>query len=87
MPEDAWKFPGAHYSVKLEPPLQGDCLALVTESAFDENPKARVTFAELSARTEFDAASVSALVAALAGGGERAQAAAAVLRALGQPGL
>ncbi|HYP78268.1 MAG TPA: HEAT repeat domain-containing protein [Polyangiaceae bacterium] len=86
MPEDAWKFPGAHYSVKLEPPLQGDCLALVTESAFDENPKARVTFAELSARTEFDAASVPALVAALAGGGERAQAAASVLRVAGQPG-
>lgn len=86
MPEDAWKFPGAHYSVKLEPPLQGDCLALVTESAFDENPNARVTFAELSARTEFDAASVPALVAALAGGGERAEAAAAVLRSVGQPG-
>ncbi len=86
MPEDAWKFPGAHYRVKLDPPLQGDCLALVTESAFDENPKARVTFAELSARTEFDASSVAALVAALAGGGERAQAAAAVLRSVGQPG-
>ncbi|MEI9937064.1 MAG: HEAT repeat domain-containing protein [Pseudomonadota bacterium] len=86
MPEDAWKFPGAHYSVKLDPPLQGDCLALVTESAFDESPSARVTFAELSARTEFDAASVSALVAALAGGGERAEASAAVLRAVGQPG-
>jgi len=87
MPEDAWKFPGAHYSVKLEPPLQGDCLALVTESAFDENPKARVTFAEVSAESEFDAASVPALVAALAGGGERAQAARAVLRALGPPGF
>ena len=86
MPEDAWKFPGARYRVQLDPPLQGDCLALVTESAFDENPKARVTFAELSARTEFDAASVSALVAALAGGGERAEAAASVLRAVGQPG-
>jgi len=86
MPEDAWKFPGAHYSVKLDPALQGDCLALVTESAFDESPNARVTFAELSARTEFDAASVPALVAALAGGGERAQAAAAVLRVAGQPG-
>ena len=86
MPEDAWKFPGARYRVKLEPPLQGDCLALVTESAFDESPNARVTFAELSARSEFDAASVPALVAALAGGGERAQAAAAVLRALGQLG-
>jgi len=86
MPEDAWKFPGARYRIKLDPPLQGDCLALVTESAFDENPKARVTFAELSARTEFDASSVSALVAALAGGGERARAAAAVLRVAGQPG-
>lgn len=86
MPEDAWKFPGARYRIALDPPLQGDCLALVTESAFDENPKARVTFAELSARTEFDASSVSALVAALAGGGERAQAAAAVLRVAGQPG-
>ena len=87
MPEDAWKFPGARYSVKLDPPLQGDCLALVTESAFDENPKARVTFAELRARTEFDASTVPALVAALAGGGERAQAAEAVLRVVGQPGF
>ena len=85
MPEDAWKFPGAHYTVKLDPPLQGDCLALVTESAFDENPRARVTFAEVSARTEFDSASIPALVAALAGGGERAAAAEALLRVLGQP--
>ncbi|MEO6601266.1 MAG: HEAT repeat domain-containing protein [Polyangiaceae bacterium] len=87
MPDDAWKFPGAHYSVKLDPPLQGDCIALVTESAFDESPTARVTFAELSARTEFDSSSVPALVAALAGGGERAQGALAVLRVVGQPGF
>jgi hypothetical protein len=87
LPEDAWKFPGAHYSVRLDPPIQGDCLALVTESAFDENPAARVTFAELTARTEFDASSVPALVAALAGGAERAQAAEAVLRGVGQPGF
>jgi HEAT repeat protein len=87
LPEDAWKFPGAHYSVRLDPPIQGDCLALVTESAFDENAAARVTFAELTARTEFDAASVPALVAALAGGGERAKAAEAVLRGVGQPGF
>ena len=86
MPEDAWKFPGAHYSVKLDPPLQSDCLALVTESAFDEGPNVRVTFAELGAKSEFDAASVPALVAALAGGGERAQAAESVLRVVGQPG-
>ena len=86
LPEDAWKFPGAHYSVKLDPPLQSDCLALVTESAFDEGPNVRVTFAELVAKSEFDAASVPALVAALAGGGERAQAAESVLRVVGQPG-
>ncbi|MEP7050606.1 MAG: HEAT repeat domain-containing protein [Pseudomonadota bacterium] len=85
MPEDAWKFPGARYTIPLDPPLQGSCLALVTESAFDENPRARVTFSELRARTEFDTSSVPALVAALAGGGERAQAAEAVLRVLGQP--
>ncbi|HEY4107083.1 MAG TPA: HEAT repeat domain-containing protein [Polyangiaceae bacterium] len=85
MPEDAWKFPGAKYTIKLDAPIQGDCLALVTESAFDENPHARVTFSELSARTEFDSASVPALVAALAGGGERAQAAEAILRSQGQP--
>ncbi|HEY3664613.1 MAG TPA: hypothetical protein VGL19_01390, partial [Polyangiaceae bacterium] len=85
MPEDAWKSPGAHYTIKLDPPVQGDCLALVTETAYDESARARVTFAELSARSEFDAASVPALVAALAGGGERAQAAEAVLRVIGQP--
>ncbi len=87
MPEDAWKHPGARYAVKLDPPLQGDCLALVSESAFDETAPARVTFAELAARSEFDGAPVSALVAALAGGGERAQAAEAVLRVSGPPGF
>ncbi len=87
MPEDAWKFPGARYRVKLEPALQGDCLALVTESAYDESPKAQVTFAELGAQSEFDASTIPSLVAALAGGGERAQAAQAVLRVAGQPGF
>ncbi len=87
MPEDAWRYPGARYGVRLDPPLQGDCLALVSESAFDERPQARVTFAELRAKSEFDEAPVPALVAALAGGGERAQAAEAVLRVSGQPGF
>ena len=85
MPEDAWKFPGARYLVSLSPALQGDCLALVTDSAFDESTKAQVTFAELAARTEFGAANVSTLVGALAGGGQRAEAAKAVLRTMGPP--
>lgn len=83
MPEDAWKFPGARYQVKLERPIRDDCLALVTESAFTNDKDARVTFGELSALTEFDATAVDALVGALAGGGARAEAAADALRALG----
>jgi hypothetical protein len=84
LPDDAWKSPGARYEVTLEKPVQSDCWALVTESSFDTKPAARVTFAELRAKTEFDAAAVENLIGALAGGGERAQAAAAVLRASGQ---
>jgi len=55
-------FSAQHYALYGAPDVQ-ERLALVTESAFDENPRARVTFAELRARTEFDASSVPALVA------------------------
>jgi HEAT repeat protein len=85
LPEDAWRTPGARYEVTLDRPLQGDCLALVAESAFDEGKDVRVTFAELTARSEFDATALDGLVGALAGGGERAVAAGSVLRALGAP--
>lgn len=87
LPEDAWQKPGVRYAIKLAKPIQTDCVALVTESAFDESTAAKVTFSELSARTEFDAAQVEGLVGALAGGGERALAAASALGALGEPGF
>lgn len=87
MPEDAWKQPGARYSVSLPRAVQTDCLALVTESAFEDDSAAQVTFAELSARTQFDATALDGLVGALAGGGERAQAAASALAALGPKGF
>src|SRR5690606_20847318 len=85
MPEDAWKFPGRRYEIKLPAPVTTDCVALVTDDAFNEQKTAQVTFAELSARSDFDLKNVDGLVGALAGGGERAQAAGALLRSLGKP--
>ncbi len=83
MPEDAWKHPGARYEIPLDPPLKVDCMALVTESGYQTAKDVHVTFAELGARTEFDATTVDGLVGALAGGGTRAEAAGEALRALG----
>ncbi|HEV8244836.1 MAG TPA: HEAT repeat domain-containing protein [Polyangiaceae bacterium] len=83
VPKDAWQTPGARYAVKFAPPLGGDCLALVLDRAADESSEARVTVAEVSAVTQFQDADIANLVGALAGGGERAQAAADVLRTRG----
>jgi hypothetical protein len=85
LPEDAWQAPGAIYRVTLPSPLQTDCLSLVTESGFDEKKDAQVTFAEVGAVTEFDTTEIAGLVGALAGGGERAEAAKTVLMAAGPP--
>lgn len=85
MPEDAWKFPGRRYRVELAEPVKSDCVALVTDDAYDESKDAQVSFAELSAGSSFDAQNLEGLVGALAGGGERAEAAGAVLRGLGEP--
>jgi hypothetical protein len=82
---DPWKTPGTHYRLGLAHPVVTDCVALVTDSAYGESPKAEVTFAELSARTEFEAASIDNLMGALAGGGARAEAAGGVLSGLGEP--
>lgn len=83
LPEDAWHEPGAIYRVSLPHPMKTDCLSLVTESAFDEGKQAQVTFAELGAVTEFDTTEIAGMVGALAGGGERAEAAKTVLMAAG----
>lgn len=82
---DPWKTPGTHYRLGLTHPVVTDCVALVTDSAYGESSKAEVTFAELSARTEFEAASIDNLMGALAGGGARAEAAGGVLSGLGEP--
>jgi HEAT repeat protein len=85
LPEDAWKQPGARYVAHFPAPVKDDCLAIAIESAFDERTDAEVTLAELSLESPLAGAKLEELVAALAGGGERAESAKAVLRSLGQP--
>jgi HEAT repeat protein len=87
VPDDAWKTPGARYSVTFDEPLADDCLAVVLDTALEEGPNAAVTLTELRARTEFEASDPATLAAALAGGGKRAEAAGSVLRSLGAPGF
>ncbi len=85
LPEDAWRSPGARYRIPLEPALQGGCLAVVLDTSFDRSKTAKVTLSELSVVTEFAASELPALVAALAGGGQRAEAAKTLLAAGGPP--
>jgi len=81
LPEDAWAAQGAGFEVTLPAEVQASCLAIVLDDTQAprgvKNPK--VTIAEVTARTAFDGQSPEALVGALAGGGDRARAAAALL--------
>ncbi len=86
MPEDAWRFPGRRYRVALPRQVASDCVALVLDDAYTQSPKAEVTLSELRAESDFDLSNLEGLVGALAGGGERAQAASAILRGLGERG-
>ncbi len=83
--EDPWKFPKAVWHVNLPKPEPTNCVAVVTESSYEPATNVQVTLTEIAARSEFADSSVDALVAALAGGGPRAQAAASVLASRGQP--
>jgi HEAT repeat protein len=85
LPEDAWAQPGARYVVRFPAPVADDCFALALDSAFDERPTARVGISELRAQTALGSADIPTLVAALPGGGQKAEGAKVMLRALGQP--
>lgn len=99
LPEDAWKQPpGTRYAVKLPEELRAACVAVVLGEAHAPRAKARgdaraasklprVTLAEIEARTALDGQSLEGLVGALAGGGERARAAAALLSRSGPSGV
>ncbi|TKD01670.1 HEAT repeat domain-containing protein [Polyangium fumosum] len=80
-PEDAFKKAGARYEVKLPAPIAATCLSVVLDAAYapESAADARVTIAEITARTAFDESSPEALVGALAGGSERSKGAAALL--------
>ena len=86
MPEDAWAHPGARYRVAFPAAVHTDCVAVVLETAFAaaDTDATRVTMAELSAHTEFDAASLDALAASLGAGAPRSRAAAALLARAGE---
>ncbi|WP_437624623.1 HEAT repeat domain-containing protein [Sorangium sp. So ce1151] len=93
LPEDAWLKETAGYEVKLPEEIRASCIAVVLDDAYaprgapagagdrgaPSGPEVRVTIAEITARTAFDGQGPAALVGALAGGGERARAAAALL--------
>ncbi|WP_437782252.1 HEAT repeat domain-containing protein [Sorangium sp. So ce1097] len=93
LPEDAWLKEPAGYEVKLPQEIRASCVAVVLDEPFAPRgaqagaggrgspsaPEVRVTIAEVTARTAFDGQGPAALVGALAGGGERARAAAALL--------
>ena len=89
LPEDAWKKPGAHYEVKPAKPLTTSCLSVVLDEAYSPATadKAQVTIAEITAHTELDESNAEALVGALAGGGPRSKAAAALLERAGKDAL
>jgi hypothetical protein len=87
MPEDAWAKPGARYAFDLPEPLRASCLAIVLDRAYGRADRAQVTIAELTAHTSYDGMTVDALAGALAGGGERAEGAAALLTRAGAPGV
>ncbi|MEZ4299927.1 MAG: hypothetical protein R3B70_33575 [Polyangiaceae bacterium] len=81
LPDSAWGDRDARYEVKLPAPVKTSCLAVVLGSAHApknlKNP--RVTIAEVTARTALDGMTFDALASALAGGGDPARAAAAML--------
>ena len=84
-PRTRGKDPGARYRIALDPPLQSNCLALVLDTAFDTSKTAKVSVAELSVISELSQSNVQAMVAALAGGGPRAEAVRPLLIAGGAP--
>lgn len=85
LPEDGWATPGSRYAVRFPTRVQDDCIAIVLESAFGTTPDARVTLAEVNVRAAIEDANVPALVAALRGGGQKAESAKAVLSMMGRP--
>jgi HEAT repeat protein len=88
IPDDAGRKAGGLYEVKLYEEVRTACLAVVLEDAHAPRSakSPRVTIAEVAARTTLSDLDPPALAGALAGGGDRSKAAAALLARIGQPG-
>lgn len=88
LPEDAWRKAGGRYEVSLPNELSTSCLSLVLDTAFAPATadSARVTIAEVIARTSLDDRTPEALVELLSGGQTRSKAAAALLARAGTAG-
>jgi HEAT repeat protein len=86
LPEDGWKKAGARFEIALPSELSTSCLSLVLDSAYAPAAAdgARVTLAEVIARTSLDEKSPEALVEMLSG--DRGKAAAALLERAGTAG-
>ncbi|MBK9266407.1 MAG: HEAT repeat domain-containing protein [Polyangiaceae bacterium] len=88
LPEDAWRKAGARFEISFPNELSTSCLSLVLDSAFApaSADSARVTIAEVVARTSLDDRTPEALVELLSGGQPRSKAAAALLERAGKAG-
>ena len=80
-PEDGFRRARSAFTVTFAEPLRTSCLAVVLDDSFANkgDKDARTTLTEVTAKTPYDGMSVEALVGALAGGGERARGAGAML--------
>ena len=85
VPEDAWEHPGQRYAVALPKPVSTSCVAVVAESLNANASGDRLTIAEVAARSTFADMPLDSLIRNLSSGGERAEQAAAALRAAGEP--
>ncbi|HEY3499623.1 MAG TPA: HEAT repeat domain-containing protein [Polyangiaceae bacterium] len=86
-PEDGWAHPGARYGVRFPAPVTSDCVAIALEKGSAERPEMAITIAEVGATTALGTSDVPSLIASLRGGGQKADHAKVLLRALGKPGF
>jgi HEAT repeat protein len=86
IPDEAAREDGARWEVSLPAPVHTGCVAVVLESAFSDEPGARVGLAEVAPRAELPT-SIPELVAKLSSKAPEAEAAGAMLAALGPEAL
>lgn len=90
LPEDAWLHPASTYDVVFPEPMRTSCASLVLDSAYDHGqPDVDVTIADVGAYSDLETpgATLATVAAALSGGGARSEAAAGLLKRVGDRAL